>query len=117
MLKMRLIHGYLLTMFRSWSPLIKREPTAWQAVGRALPAAGWAEGRFIETHCALFPVARFFREAAMRKARLWWSDRFCPEKAADYLKIDRVYGTSENRNLRQVVTYWGMVASSSWTEP
>jgi hypothetical protein len=53
----------------------------------------------------------------MRKARLWWSDRFCPEKAADYLKIDRVYGTSENRNLRQVVTYWGMVASSSWTEP
>jgi hypothetical protein len=45
------------------------------------------------------------------KARLWWSDWFWPEEAADYLKIDRAYGTHENHMLRQVVTCWGMAAS------
>jgi hypothetical protein len=59
----------------------------------------------------LLQLDRLREEPAMLKARLWWSDQFWPEKAADYLKIDRAYGTHENRMLRQVVTYWGMAAS------
>jgi hypothetical protein len=30
----------------------------------------------------LLQLDRLREEPAMRKARLWWSDRFCPEKAA-----------------------------------
>jgi hypothetical protein len=50
-------------------------------------------------------------EAEMRKARRWWNDEFWPRTAADYLKFEMRHGTQQNRWLRQVSTYWGMVAS------
>lgn len=37
---------------------------------------------------------------------------FGRKTANDYLKIDMAHGTDESRWLRQVVTYWGMAASS-----
>jgi len=51
------------------------------------------------------------RDAEMRKARLWWRNKFWPQSAAEYLKVDIALGTRENNWLRQVVSYWGMVAS------
>ncbi len=51
------------------------------------------------------------RDAEMRKARLWWRNKFWPRSAADYLKVEMALGTRENNWLRQVVSYWGMAAS------
>lgn len=51
------------------------------------------------------------RDAEMRKARLWWRNKFWPQSVADYLKVEMALGTRENNWLRQVVSYWGMAAS------
>ena len=51
------------------------------------------------------------REAEMRKARNWWVTDFFPETADDFLKVAWAQGTQENRWLRQVSGYWGMVTS------
>ena len=51
------------------------------------------------------------REPEMRKARQWWLVTFWPESADDFLKVFGVSGTPENNWFRQVVSYWGIVAS------
>ena len=51
------------------------------------------------------------REAEMRKARDWWVGEFFPQTADDFLKVAWALGTQENRWLRQVAGYWGMVTS------
>jgi hypothetical protein len=51
------------------------------------------------------------REAEMRKAREWWIGEFFPQTADDFLKVVWAMGTQENRWLRQVSGYWGMVTS------
>jgi hypothetical protein len=51
------------------------------------------------------------REAEMRKARAWWAGEFFPQSADDYLEVVGAIGTPENAWLRQVASYWGMVAS------
>src|SRR5271165_6988404 len=51
------------------------------------------------------------REAEMRKARNWWAGEFFPENADDYIKVSSAMGTQQNAWLRQVGSYWGMVAS------
>jgi len=51
------------------------------------------------------------REAEMRKARNWWAGEFFPQNADDFLKVAWAMGTQENAWLRQVSSYWGMVAS------
>jgi hypothetical protein len=51
------------------------------------------------------------REAEMRKARNWWGGEFFPQSADDFLKVVWAAGTQENAWLRQVSSYWGLVAS------
>jgi len=51
------------------------------------------------------------REPEMRKARQWWLTKFWPESADDFLNVFGVSGTPENNWFRQVVSYWGIVAS------
>ncbi len=51
------------------------------------------------------------REGEMRKARNWWAGEFFPQNADDFLKVAWAAGTPENAWLRQVSSYWGMVAS------
>lgn len=59
----------------------------------------------------LLQLDRLQKESEMRKARLWWRDRFWPQNAADYIKIEMVHGSRESDWLRQVTTFWGMAAS------
>jgi len=59
----------------------------------------------------LLQLDRLRKEPEMRKARRWWRDRFWPQNAADYLKIEMAPSTNESDWLRQVTTYWGMAAS------
>lgn len=51
------------------------------------------------------------REPEMRKARQWWLTTFWPETADDFIAVAKAMGTQENNWLRQVVSYWGIVAS------
>ncbi|MGA8103153.1 MAG: hypothetical protein WB869_13425 [Candidatus Acidiferrales bacterium] len=51
------------------------------------------------------------REAELRKARNWVTGQFLPHSADDYLKVMSAFGTQENAWLRQVTTYWDMVAA------
>ena len=51
------------------------------------------------------------REAEMRKARNFATMQFWPQSADDYIKIASAMGTPENAYLRQVNSYWDMVAS------
>ncbi len=51
------------------------------------------------------------REPEMRKARHWWMTEFWPRNAEDFSKVGMAMGTQENAWLRQVSSYWGMVAS------
>ena len=51
------------------------------------------------------------REAEMRKARNFSTMQFWPQSADDYIKIASAMGTPENAYLRQVNSYWDMVAS------
>ena len=51
------------------------------------------------------------REPEMRKARQWWLTTFWPESADDFLNVFGVSGTPENNWFRQVISYWGIVAS------
>ncbi len=51
------------------------------------------------------------RESEMRKARNWWAAEFFPENADDYMKVAWAWGAPENAWLRQVGSYWGIVAS------
>ena len=51
------------------------------------------------------------REAEMRKARNWVATQFWPQSAADYIKVASAVGTPENAWLRQVTSYWDMVAA------
>jgi hypothetical protein len=51
------------------------------------------------------------REAEMRKARAWWAGEFFPDTADDFIKVAWAMGTPENAWLRQVIGYWGIVAS------
>jgi hypothetical protein len=50
------------------------------------------------------------REAEMRKARNWWGE-FFPQSADDFMKVAWAAGTQENAWLRQVSSYWNIVAS------
>lgn len=50
------------------------------------------------------------REPEMRKARQWWLTTFWPESVDDLLKIFEL-GSEQNNWFRQVVSYWGIVAS------
>ena len=51
------------------------------------------------------------REAELRKARNWITGQFLPQSAEEYLKVVSASGTQENAWLRQVTTYWDMVAA------
>jgi hypothetical protein len=51
------------------------------------------------------------REAEMRKARNWVATQFWPQSADDYIKVASAVGTPENAWLRQVTSYWDMVAA------
>jgi hypothetical protein len=51
------------------------------------------------------------REAEMRKARSWFGAEFWPQSAADFLKVANAFPSQENAWLRQVGSYWDMVAS------
>jgi hypothetical protein len=51
------------------------------------------------------------REAELRKARQWWTQKFWPENYQDYTKVSSAFGTQENNWLRQVMGYWEMAAS------
>jgi hypothetical protein len=51
------------------------------------------------------------REAEMRKARNWSTMQFWPQSADDVIKISSAMGTPENAYMRQVNSYWDMVAS------
>ena len=51
------------------------------------------------------------REAEMRKARSWFGAEFWPQNADDVLKVTNAFPSQENAWLRQVVSYWDMVAS------
>jgi hypothetical protein len=51
------------------------------------------------------------RESEMRKAREWWGNQFWPSNADDFMKVAWAMGTPENRWLRQVSGYWGLVAN------
>ena len=59
----------------------------------------------------LLQLSRLRKEAEMRKARQWTRDRFWPQNASDYLKVEMAHDTQESRWLRQVTAYWGMAAS------
>ena len=50
------------------------------------------------------------REPEMRKARQWWLTTFWPRDVDEYMKVAMAAGTSENNWLRQVLSYWGIVA-------
>ena len=50
------------------------------------------------------------REAEMRKARSWFGAEFWPQSAADILKVASAFPSQENAWLRQVASYWDMVA-------
>jgi hypothetical protein len=50
------------------------------------------------------------REPRLREAREWFSDHFHPQNLDDVMKICPP-GSKENAYMRQVLTYWEMVAS------
>lgn len=50
------------------------------------------------------------REAVMREARAWYLTNFHPKSAEDVMKICPP-GSKENAYLRQVASYWEMVAN------
>ena len=52
------------------------------------------------------------REPKLREAREWFSDHFHPQTLDDVMKICPP-GTKENAHMRQVLSYWEMVASMS----
>ena len=51
------------------------------------------------------------REPEMRKARDWSTMKFWPQSADDFIKVSNAMGTPENQHMRQVNSYWDMVAS------
>src|SRR5215471_12893825 len=52
------------------------------------------------------------RETRLREAREWFSDHFHPQSLDDVMRICPP-GSKENASMRQVLTYWEMVASMS----
>jgi hypothetical protein len=52
------------------------------------------------------------REPRLREAREWFTDRFHPQTLEDVMAICPP-GSKENASMRQVLTYWEMVASMS----
>ena len=51
------------------------------------------------------------REAEMRKARHWLTAEFWPQTADDFIRVVNSFPSQENAWLRQVGSYWDMVAS------
>jgi hypothetical protein len=51
------------------------------------------------------------REAEMRKARDWSTQEFSPSSLEEIMVIFMAQGSDQNRWLRQVISYWEMVAS------
>ncbi|MGH9555408.1 MAG: DUF4760 domain-containing protein [Terriglobales bacterium] len=51
------------------------------------------------------------REAEMRKARDWSTQEFFPSSQEEIMTIFLAQGSDQNRWLRQVISYWEMVAS------
>ncbi len=51
------------------------------------------------------------REAEMRKARNWLTVEFWPQNADEFIKVVNSFPSQENAWLRQVGSYWDMVAS------
>jgi len=52
------------------------------------------------------------REPRLREAREWFSDHFYPQTLDDVMRICPP-GSKENAHMRQVLSYWEMVASMS----
>jgi hypothetical protein len=52
------------------------------------------------------------REPRLREAREWFTDNFHPQTLDDVMKICPP-GSKENASMRQVLTYWEMLASMS----
>ena len=52
------------------------------------------------------------REPRLREAREWFSENFHPQTLDDVMKICPP-GTRENAHMRQLLSYWEMVASMS----
>jgi hypothetical protein len=59
----------------------------------------------------LLQLDRLRKQSEMRKACRGWHEKFWPDNAGDYLKIELAHGTKESHWLRQVPTYWGMATS------
>ncbi len=51
------------------------------------------------------------REAEMRKARDWSTQVFAPSSLEEIMAVFLAPGSDQNRWLRQVISYWEMVAS------
>ena len=51
------------------------------------------------------------REAEMRKARSWFAAEFWPQNADQFIKVANSFPSQENAWLRQVGSYWDMVAA------
>jgi hypothetical protein len=51
------------------------------------------------------------RESELRKARTWWTSSFWPQGADDIVRVARGADPQENAWFRQVLGYWGIVAS------
>ena len=66
------------------------------------------------THADAELILRLYelrREPEMRKARDWSTMKFWPQSADDVIKVASAMGTLENQHMRQVNSYWDMVAS------
>src|SRR4029077_19287595 len=51
------------------------------------------------------------REAEMRKARRWFTVKFWPENADDFIAVANAFPGQENAWMRQVGGYWDMATS------
>lgn len=119
------------TRFRSCSSFHKTRDTCFADLPASPAGANRGKNPMIYRNCAPFPLARFLPKAAMREkpitqdaqlllrlehlrneSEMGGAINFGRKTANDYLKIDMAHGTDESRWLRQVVTYWGMAASS-----
>ncbi len=59
---------------------------------------------------AILKLYELRRDETMRRARAWYFTEFCPESAADVVKLF-VSGERESAYYRMVVTFWDMAAS------
>jgi hypothetical protein len=70
-----------------------------------------SEATFEQAHLQL-KLYDLRREPRLREAREWFSEHFHPQTLDEVMKICPP-GTKENAHMRQVLSYWEMVASLS----